>query len=134
VASKKYNDMDSALARVKRHLSSDPEGRRIKRGVIDADEFDTARQELENNWKDSYHRAGSQANKIDEMLLSGSSMREMVGELKKAEYRVRSKQSDHSRDDKAIEGRIRNHIKHLQEDHKVTIVNVAGIYSIKRDE
>lgn len=125
--------MDSALARVKRHLTSDPEKRRIKRGVIDAHEFDAAKQELENDRRESYHRAGSQANKIDEMLLSGSSMREMIDELNKDQYRVRSRQTDHSRDDKAIEGRIRNHIRHLQEDHKVTIINTDGIYSIKRD-
>ena len=133
VAANKFNDMNSALARVKRHLTNDPEGRRIKRGVIDTREFDDARQELRNKWSGSYHRAGSQADKIDEMIFSGSSMREMVDELKKDEYRVRSKQSDQSRDDKAIEGRIRNHIRHLQEDHKVTIMNVGSIYSIKLD-
>lgn len=133
VAANKYNDTDSALARIKRHLTSDPEGRRIKRGVIDTHEFDAARRELSSKLGGSYHRAGSQADKIDEMLFSGSSMREMVDELKKDEYRVRSTQSDQSRDDKAIEGRIRNHIKHLQDDHKVTIMNLGGIYSIKRD-
>jgi len=76
------------------------------------------------------HGQESQAYKIDEMLLIGSSMKQMIDELMKDRYRKRSKQYDESRDEKPIEGRIRRHIDHLRKEHNLRVTNESGIWKI----
>lgn len=76
------------------------------------------------------HGHESQAYKIDEMLLIGSSMKQMVDEMMKEKYRKRSKQEDESRDEKTIEKRIRNHIDHLKKKYNLNVINDNGIWKI----
>lgn len=77
------------------------------------------------------HGRETQAYKIDEMLLIGSSMKQMVDEMMKAEFRKRSKQEDESRDEKPIKGRINRHIDHLRKNHTLNVVNDNGIWKIR---
>lgn len=76
------------------------------------------------------HNPESQAYKIDEMLLIGSSMKQMVDEMMKEKYRKRSKQEDESRHEKTIERRIRKHIEHLKKKRNLNVINDNGIWKI----
>jgi hypothetical protein len=62
------------------------------------------------------HRVGTQAQRLDDMLLEGLVVEKAMQELS------------------TTRGRIKKHVNHLRKDKKVEVVNAGGVYRIESAE